>query len=677
MLERYRITKLLKICSRQLLLKQGFQIHATATKMGFSVDLIMNNDLIDMYAKCRMITMAHLVFDNMPERNVVSWTALMTGYLSQGNAMASLSLFCKMGYSGIKPNEFTFSTSLKACIVVGIPENGTQVHLFCAKTGFESMPVVGNSIIDMYSKFGKVEEAIRHFDQMPYKNLITWNVMIAGHAHEGYGKKSLSLFPRMQEQGEIPDEYTFVSLLKACSGHGAICEGRQIHASLVTRGFQISGMTILASALVDFYVKCRCMSEAWHIFNHIVQKNVICWTAIIVGCSQEGNIHDAMELFKQIRKTEIQVDSFILSTMISIFADFSLMEQGKQIHSYTIKVPSGLDLSVANSLIDMYLKCGLTEEAKRRFHEISNPSVVSWTVMITGYGKHGHGSGAIHLFEQMQLEGIDPDDVTYLAVLSACSHAGLTEEGCKFFSRLCKDHKVRPKIEHYACMVDLLGRAGRLEEAKNLIENIPVKPNAGIWQTLLGACRVHRDLKLGTEVGETLLSLDGENPVNYVMLSNIYAEAGEWKDYERIREVMKCKGLKKEAGCSWIEINKKVHYFYGGDNNHPLTERIHEMLKDMERRMKEETGYVYRVRYALHDVEEESKEDSLRVHSEKLAIGLGLVCGGLDKGGDGVCSFNQNFIVCLKKHHKCKGVVLLQYGAQVVRSKFIFHQFKQ
>ncbi|KAF5182663.1 Pentatricopeptide repeat-containing protein [Thalictrum thalictroides] len=321
----------------------------------------------------------------------------MTGYLSQSNAMESLPLFCKMGYSGIKPNEFTFSTILKAFTIVGVPENGTQVHLICAKTGFESMPVVGNSLIDKYSKFGKVLEAICLFDRMPFKNLISWNVMIA-----------------------------------------------------------------------------VCVSEAQQIFNLIVRKNVICWTAIIVGCRQEGHIHDAMDLFKQLRKTEIQVDSFILSIMISIFADFSLVEQGKQMHSYTIKVSSGLDLSVANSLIDVY-KCGLTEEAKRCFHEISNPSMVSWTVMITEYGKHGYGSDAIHLFEQMQLENIDPDDVTYLAVLSACSHAGMTEEGCKYFSRLCDDRKIRPKVEHYACMVDLLGRAGRLEEAKNLIENIPVK----------------------------------------------------------------------------------------------------------------------------------------------------------------------------------------------------------
>lgn len=674
MLEKQRIGKLLRHCSKCILLKQGLQLHATVTKLGFALDLIMSNYLINMYAKCGMTTVAHLVFNCMPERNVVSWTALMGGELLQGNAMGSLLLFCRMGYSGIKPNEFTLSTNLKACAFVGIAENGMQVHQLCAKTGFQSMPVVGNSIIDMYSKCGKIEAASRVFDQMPTRNLISWNIMIAGYANGGHCKRTLYLFQRMQEHDEIPDEYTFVSLLKACSSCGAILEGSQIHASLVTRGFQLSTMTILACALVDLYVKCRCLSEARYIFNHILQKNVICWTTIIVGYAQEGSQQEAMDLFKEIRKTQVQVDGFILSTMISIAADFSLVEQGRQMHSYTIRVPSGLDVSVANSLVDMYVKCGLRKEAEKRFHEISDRNVVSWTVLITGYGKHGYGKEVIYLFEQMQLEKINPDDVTYLALLSACSHAGLIDEGCKYFSRLCEDHNVKAKTEHYACMVDLLGRAGRLTEAKNLVDNMPLEPTVGIWQTLLGACRVHKDLKLGKEVGEILLSLDAENPVNYVMLSNIYAEAGEWKEYERVRSVMKHKGLKKEAGCSWIEIDKVVHYFYGGDETHPLTQKILEMLKVVERRMKQESGYLYRVGFALHDVDEESKEDNLRVHSEKLAIGLGLVCGGLTDGG--VMRIFKNLRVCGDCHEYTKELSKVVKKVFVVRDANRFHRFE-
>ncbi|KAF8409335.1 hypothetical protein HHK36_005410 [Tetracentron sinense] len=675
MAEWQRFAKLLRSCSKYSLLDQGKQIHAAVEKMGFGLDLIINNDLIDMYGKCSRSDMACVVFDKMLERNVVSWTALMGGYLQQGNAKASLSLFYRIGSSEVRPNEFTFSTNLKACGFLGIPENGMQLHVLCLKTGFEDIPVVGNSIIDMYSKCRRIEEAAQMFDIMPYRNLISWNAIIAAYTHEGHGSKSLLLFQRMQEQGEIPDEYTLGSTLKACSGLGALQEGIQIHASLITRGFPISVQTIIASALVDLYVKCRRLPEARQVFNQIERKNVISWTAIIVGYAQEGSLQEAMDLFRQFRETGIRVDGFVLSSIMSICADFALVEQGKQVHSYTIKIPSGLDTSVSNSVVDMYLKCGLTEEAERYFEEMPVKNVVSWTVMITGYGKHGYGKNAIHLFNKMQSQNIVPDEVTYLAVLSACSHTGLIEESWEHFSGLLNDPRIKPKVEHYACMVDLLGRAGCLKEAKNLIENMPLEPTAGIWQTLLGACRVHRDLEIGSEVGGILLRVDGDNPVNYVMISNIYAEAGEWRECERVREVMKVKGLKKEAGRSWIEIDKEVHFFYGGDESHPLTERIREVLKKMERKMKEEMGYGYGVKFALHDVEEESKEESLRVHSEKLAIGLGLVCGGLEKGGEVIRVF-KNLRVCGDCHEFIKGLSKVLKKVFVVRDANRFHRFE-
>ncbi|XP_010242822.1 PREDICTED: putative pentatricopeptide repeat-containing protein At3g15130 [Nelumbo nucifera] len=673
MTERQRLAKLLRDCSKYSLLNRGLQTHVTTVKMGLGLDLIINNSLVDMYGKCNRLDMASLVFDKMPERNVISWTTLMGGYLCQGNAKATLSLFCQMGSSEVKPNDFTFSTSLKACGFIGIAENGMQIHVLCIKTGFEWNLVVANSIIDMYSKCGKIVESTRMFDIMPTRNLISWNSMIAGYTNARQSSKSLHLFKRMQEHGEIPDEFTYSSVLKSCAGLGAVQEGRQIHASLITRGFPILIQTIMASALVELYIKCRWLPEARKLFDRIEDKNVISWTAIIAGYAQEGKLQETIDLFRQFRKTGIQLDGFVLSSMMGVLADFALVEQGKQIHSYMVKVPYGLDISAANSVVDMYIKCGLTVEAEKCFNEILARNVVSWTVMISGYGKHGYGKDAIRLFEEMQLENIKPDEVSYLAVLSACSHAGLIEEGNKYFSTLCKDQSITPKVEHYACMVDLLGRAGHLKEAKDLIENMPLEPSVGIWQTLLSACRVHRDLEFGREVGEILLRLDGDNPVNYVMMSNIYAEAGEWGECQKVREAMKEKGLKKEAGCSWIDIDKEVHFFYGGDDTHPLIERIHEVLKVMERRIKEETGYAHGVKFALHDVEEESKEESLRVHSEKLAIGLALVHGGLDRG---VVSVFKNLRVCGDCHEFFKGLSKVLKRVFVVRDANRFHRFE-
>lgn len=674
MSERQRLAKQLRTCSKNLLFHQGLQVHGAVVNMGLGFDLIMNNDLIGMYGKCSRMDLACAVFDRMLERNVVSWTALMCGYLHEGNAKGSLALLSEMRYSGVKPNEFTFSTSLKACGFLGVVENGMQIHGMCVRSGFGWFPVVGNATIDMYSKCRRISMAEQLFYEMPFRNLVSWNAMISGHTHEGNGKKSLILFQRMQEQGEVPDEFTFTSTLKACSALGAIQGGTQIHASLITRGFAISNSNVIAGAIVDLYAKCGYLCEAQKVFDQIEQKNVITWSTIIRGFAQEGKLLEAMDLFRQLRKSVSKVDGFVLSIMVGVFADLALVEQGKQIHCYTFKVPSGFDISVANSIIDMYLKCGLTEEAERLFSEMQVRNVVSWTVMITGYGKHGLGEKAIHLFDKMQLDGIEPDEVAYLALLSACSHSGLVAESQGYFSRLCNNHQMKTNVEHYACMVDILGRAGQLEEAKNLILNMKLAPNEGIWQTLLSACRVHGNLEIGREVGEILFRMGTNNPVNYVMMSNIYAEAGYWKECATVRKLFKAKGLKKEAGKSWVEIGKKVHFFYGGDETHPLTEKIHEVLKEMERRVKEEIGYAHGLRFALHDVEEESKEENLRVHSEKLAIGLVLVCDGMERGG--VIRVFKNLRVCGDCHEFIKGLSKILEKVFIVRDANRFHKFE-
>ncbi|KAG6770655.1 hypothetical protein POTOM_026344 [Populus tomentosa] len=673
--ERQKFANFLRFCSKSLLLDQGMQVHGALVKMGFGFDLMLSNDLIVMYGKCGRLGVACDVFDRMLKRNVVSWTALMCGHIQNGNPLESLLLFSKMGLSGVKPNDFTFSTNLKACGLLNGLDIGRQIHDICVKTGFDMVNVVGNSIIDMYSKCGRINEAACMFEVMPVRNLISWNAMIAGYTVAGFCEKALVLFQKMQEVGGFLDEFTFTSTLKACSDLGAIKEGNQIHAFLITGGFLYSVNTAVAGALIDLYVKCGKLFMARRVFSHIEEKHVISWTALILGYAQEGNLAEFMDLFRQLRESSIQVDGFILSSMMGVFADFALVQQGKQMHAFAIKVPSGVDTSVCNSILDMYLKCGMINEAERLFSEMPARNVISWTVMITGYGKHGLGKEAIRLFDEMQLDSTQPDDVTYLAVLLGCSHSGLVEKGQEYFSRLCSYHGIKARVEHYACMVDLLGRAGRLKEAKNLVDSMPLEANVGIWQTLLSACRVHGDLELGKEVGGILLRLDSENPVNYVMMSNIYADAGYWKECERIRELVKSKKLKKEAGRSWVEIDKEVHFFYGGDDTHPLTEKIHEILKEMERRMKEELGYVYGVKYALHDVEEESKMENLRVHSEKLAIGLALVCGGSEEGRKVIRVF-KNLRVCGDCHEFIKGLSKILRVVFVVRDANRFHRFE-
>lgn len=551
---RQSLAESLRKCSRNRLYEEGSQIHGAVYRMGYESDLVINNDLISMYGKCSRIEKALNLFDIMPERNVVSWSSLMCGYLQVGNAKASLLLYNEMGYSNVRPNEYILSTTSKACGILGALETGKQIHATCSKSGLELHQVVGNSIVDMYFRCRRTDQAEQMFRSMPFRSLITWNAMIAGYAlSEDTVDKSLHFLKEMQEQGETPDEYTFSSTLKACRGlgAGAIREGRQIHASLIRQGYSISANKILAGILVDLYAQCGCLLEARAVFDKMEAKSLISWTAVILGYARNGDLPEAMDLFRQLRRSSISLDSFVLSSVISVFADLAMVELGKQMHSLTIKAPSKLETSVANSILDMYLKCGLTGEAEKLFDKIDGKNVFSYTTMITGYGIHGLGKEAVQLFNKMELENIETDSVTYLAVLSACSHSGLVEDGERCFTRLCNDERVKPRVEHCACLVDLLGRAGRLREAKDLIEKMPLRANVGIWQTLLNACRLHKNVEMGRQVGDILLRLDGDNLVNYVLISNMLSDSGFWRESEGLRGLVKEKGLKKEAGCSW------------------------------------------------------------------------------------------------------------------------------
>ncbi|ESQ48463.1 hypothetical protein EUTSA_v10022068mg [Eutrema salsugineum] len=675
--QRQNLVRILRVCTKNGLSDQGGQVHGFLLKSGSGLDMYMSNYLIDMYCKCREPFIAYKVFDNMPERNVVSWTALMSGHVYNGDLTGSLSLFTEMRRQGVNPNEFTFSTNLKACGLLNALEKGLQIHGFCLKIGFEMMVEVGNSLVDLYSKCGRVNEAEKVFHWMVDKSLISWNAMIAGYVQAGYGSRALATFRMMQgtKIREMPDEFTLTSLLKACSSIGMIQGGKQIHGFLIRSGFPCSSSATITGSLVDLYVKCGNLFGARKAFDQIKEKTMISWSSLILGYAQEGDFVEAMGLFRRLRELNSQTDSFVLSSIIGVFADFALLRQGKQMQALAVKLPSGLETSVSNSVVDMYLKCGLVDEAEKCFDEMQSRDVISWTVMITGYGKHGLGKKAVCVFNKMLRHNIEPDDVCYLAVLSACSHSGLVKEGEELFSKLLETRGIKPRVEHYACVVDLLGRAGRLKEAKHLIDTMPVKPNVGIWQTLLSGCRLHGDIKLGDEVGKILLRIDGKNPANYVIVSNLYGEAGYWHEHGKARELGKIKGLKKEAGLSWVEIEREMHFFRSGDYSHPLTFRIQVTLKDVERRMREELGYVYGLNQELHDIDDESKEENLRAHSEKLAIGLALVSGDLNQKEKTIRVF-KNLRVCVDCHEFIKGLSKIMKVAFVVRDAVRFHSFE-
>ncbi|XP_078435126.1 putative pentatricopeptide repeat-containing protein At3g15130 [Wolffia australiana] len=585
-MERQNLAHLLRACSKSRAFQGGLQIHAALTKAGLDSDLILSNDLVDMYCRCGSLPQATNVFYGMPHKSIVSWTVFMAGHLQMGFFHKSLGHFREMLCSGLRPNEFALSTHLKACGFSNSPRLGMISHALCLKTGFEAHPVVGNSISHVYSTSGLIEEAKKMFKAMPFKNLITWNAMIAGLALNGDFSGAVNLFDEMRRREEaFPDEFTFSSLLKACSGLRAAAAGVQTHAAIIVSGLDRPENQILAGALVDVYWKTGLVSEARKVFDRITEKTPVLFTAMVAGYCHGGLVSLAMEVFTQSRRSGAQTDGFLLSTLMGLFADLAMAIQGRQLHAHSVKLPSGLDVSVANSILDMYFKCGLAEEAAQFFNEMPARNLISWTAAIDGLGKLGRAPEAISLFEEMEREGVEPDEVTFLALLSCCSHAGLVDDCHRFYSRLKREDRVSVKPEHVACMVDVLGRAGRLEEAREVVVEERCS-FVGSWQTLLSACKLHKNVGMGREALRELTRLEGEDSASCVTMANILAGAGMWEECLQVREAMVKKRMKKRGGCSWIEVEKRVHSFYGGDDTHPMIEEIKATPLEMETSMK-------------------------------------------------------------------------------------------
>ncbi|KAJ7515252.1 hypothetical protein O6H91_22G007900 [Diphasiastrum complanatum] len=613
---------LLKACARLAALEQGRQLHSHIIKRGFQSDVIVGSTLVNMYAKCGCTEDARELFDNMSERDVVSWTAMIAGYAQNGLGKEALALYEQMKQEGMQPNNVTFVLLLKACASLAALEQGKQLHSEIIKSGFQSDVVVGNTLVDMYAKCGCTEDARELFDNMSERNVVSWNAMIAGYAQNGLGKEALALFEQMKQEGVQPNNVTSVLLLKACASLAALEQGKQLHSEIIKRGFQSD--VVVGSALVDMYAKCGCTEDAREVFDNMSEQDVVSWTAMIAGYAQNGLGKEALALYEQMKQEGMQPDNVTFVLLLKACASLAALEQGKQLHSEIIRSGFQSDVVVGSTLVDMYAKCGCTEDARELFDNMSEQNVVSWNAMIAGYAQNGLGKEALALFEQMQREGTKPNEVTYISVLSACAHSGLVDQGHYVFDSMCKNHGVTPTREHYACMVDLLVRAGCLADAELFINKMPIQPHSVIWMTLLGAARNHGHMEIGRRAFDCVVKLEPKNAAPYVLLSNIYAAAGRKDELAKIRNEMKEAGVKKKPGCSWIEVDNQLHAFVVGHATHPQSKEIQAELDRLVGLMKK-AGYKPNLSFVLNDVEDEEKENALCGHSEKLAIAFGLI----------------------------------------------------
>lgn len=408
------------------------------------------------------------------------------------------------------------------------------------------------------------------------------------------------LFRKMRLAAVKPNSVTLLSLLPAFADFTGLQHCVWIHAYIIKSGFE-SNISV-GNTLLDVYAKCERIELARKVFDKMSERNVVSWTGIIAGYTQYGHANEALALLYQMQEEDIEPEVITMVSVLPACAHLAALQQGRCIHAYIIRRGSELDVPVHSALLTMYAKCGCIEVARQLFDKMAERDLVSWSAMITGYGMHGDGENALALFSQMQQIGINPDNITFIGILSACSHAGLVDEGLQYFDWMSQDYSLTPGVEHYACMVDLMGRAGRLDEAHNFIKRMPIEPDVNVWGALLGACRIHSNIELGEFVSKRLVELEPKKVGNYVLLSNIYAAAGRWDNVLKVRSMLKDRGLKKTPGSSWIELKNRVHSFSVGDKSHPQSEKIYTLLESLAEQMKN-AGYVPDTSFVLHDVE--------------------------------------------------------------------------
>ncbi|XP_058112390.1 pentatricopeptide repeat-containing protein At5g39350 [Magnolia sinica] len=546
----------LKACADLSLLKLGMEIHCQAVVGGFGGDAYVQNSLIAMYMSCGEIEMARVVFEKMPERTVVSWNTMIAGSFKNGFSEEALGLFDQMRDAGVEADCATVVCLLPVCAHLKDLARGRRVHDLVDEMGFGSHLAVRNSLVDMYAKCGSLVDARRVFDEACEKDVVSWTAMIGGYVLNGFVHEALILSHLMMQLSVIrPNSVTLAGLLSACAGSSSLKHGKCIHGSAIRHGLQSD--VVVETAVIDMYMKCGCVDLGYRVFAKASRRTAP-WNAILSGYNRNGLAREAIMHFKLMQMEEVYPDAATMTSLLPSYANLADLQQAMNIHGYLIRSGFHERVDISTALIDVYSKSGSLDYAINLFERLPNKDIVSWSAIISGCGMHGHGRAAILLFNEMMQSGVEPNQITFTSMLYACSHAGLVDAGLHFFNSMVGNHHMKPRLDHYACIVDLLGRAGRLGEAHELIKTMPFEPNHAVWGALLGACVIHKDAALGEVAAKHLFELEPENTGNYVLLANLYASMERWEDVEAVRNMMSKRGLKKTPGYSSIEVRNTV-----------------------------------------------------------------------------------------------------------------------
>jgi pentatricopeptide repeat protein len=693
----------LKSCTLLMDLRLGESLHACIIRLGMDFDLYTGNALMNMYSRFQSLgergrqrSSAPEMLDGMPERRRKD--ECKSGVASCGELSGRIVSEELEGEGGM----LYFDGKAKRQIGSGETKNhnnncnsnelvnkyeeqvtGIDHKLNLNQSSDKSPQISGNREISghFYGKMndvsvGKIDvrallmDSVRKiFDMMPKKDLISWNTVIAGNAQNGMYEEALTMVREMGNANLKPDSFTLSSVLPIFAEYVDVIKGKEIHAYAIRHGFDVD--LFIGSSLIDVYAKCTRVEDSCRVFNLLSQRDAISWNSIIAGCVQNGLFDEGLRFFRRMLKAKIKPRHVSFSSIMPACAHLTTLHLGKQLHGYIIRGGFDDNVFIASSLVDMYAKCGNIRIARWIFDEMELHDMVSWTAIIMGYALHGHAHDAISLFEQMEMEGVKPNVGAFVAVLTACSHAGLVDEAWKYFNSMTQDFGIAPGLEHYAAVADLLGRAGRLEEAYKFISNMHIGPTGSVWSTLLAACRVHKNVELAEKVADKIFRVDPENIGAYILLSNIYSAARRWKDAANLRISLKKKGMKKKPACSWIEVKNKTHAFVAGDKSHPYHDRINEALEVLLEQMERE-GYVPDTKEVLHDVEEEHRKYLLHSHSERLAIAFGII----STPAGTTIRVTKNIRVCTDCHTAIKFISKIVGREIIVRDNSRFHHFK-
>ncbi|CAK9135215.1 unnamed protein product [Ilex paraguariensis] len=551
------------------------QIHAQLIISGVIHDDFIVNKVAELFGKSVEFVDYACNFWNKHGSfsNLLPFNTIIAGFAGGNRPEATVLVYRQLIRRGVLPDMYTFPAVLKSCRnFLGFAE-GKQIHGVGVKMGFWCDLYVQNSVLHLYSACGQCSDASRVFDEMLVRDVVSWTSLISGYVRAGLFYDAIRVFFKMDVK---PNIAAFISVLVACGRLGHVNLGTIIHGLILKHGFGMG--LVVNNALLDMYVKCACLCEGKQLFNELPEIDIVSWTCMISGLVQCKAPEEALELFSAMQKSGVEPDKVILTSVLSACASLGALDYGRWVHEHTDRKGIKWDIHIGTAMVDMYAKCGCIELALQIFNGMSCRNVFTWNALLGGLAMHGHGHKALEHFDQMVRIGIRPNEVTFLSILTACCHSGLVDEGREYFYQMIShDYNLSPKLEHYGCMVDLLCRAGLLDEAQEIIRRMPMPPDVLIWGSLLSACKANENL-LSHDVLDRLHELESEDSGVYVLLSNIYATNERWDAVSTMRRLMKEKGIRKTPGSSVIEVDGKAHEFIFGDTTHPQSEDIHALL---------------------------------------------------------------------------------------------------